>query len=189
MKPRLRRVLCAAIVTTVMGSGVAATYECKAVDSLAKVYSNTSVTTEEDKSKKVCTFSVGGATSKGASAAVSDRLRQMNSQYANPVNRLELFSRDDIATSYVTTLLGAASPTGELPDPALRKLDDKQTRGALRRCFAAAAKRGELVTEQVTTNQVRCEVARASAELASQRLLTVEVEAGAMRWAFHLPLP
>lgn len=176
-------------------SGIAETFNCDAVDELATVYSNSAVSIEEDRNNKTCKFSVGGATSKDAVQGRAENLQAlMRDYYYDPVRRLDLFRRPDTAKDFVTMLLGAANATGQLPKDVLRKLDETDSKRALDRCFEAAARGGNTVSEQSTRNQVKCSVtpvaeAGAGWRSSSPRLLNVEVESASMRWILHLPLP
>ena len=176
-------------------SGIAGTFSCNAVDKLATVYSNVAVSIEEDRNNKTCKFSVGGATSKDAVKGVAEDLQVMMRDYYYDAARLQdIFRRSENAKVFVIMLLGAANATGELPQDALRKLEETESKMVLNRCFEAAARGGHTVSEQSTRNQVKCSVSPAAEVVTGWRssrfrLLNVEVESASMRWILHVPLP
>jgi len=176
-------------------SGIAETFNCDAVDKLATVYSNSAVTIEEDKNNKTCKFSVGGATSSKAAKGIPAKLQTlMQAHYYDSARLVALFRSPDTARHFVIKLLGAANSTGQLPEEALRKLEDRDSKRALNRCFEVATLSGQIVSEQSLSNQVKCSVTSVADHGTGwtpnrPRLINVEVESASMRWILHLPLP
>lgn len=103
----------------------AATEKCTVVDKSAQVSANQAITKSEDKNAKSCSFSINGATSSSANPKAAKNLEDQVMAARDPKDLMNMF-QGERGYSFVVALLGAASPDGQLPEEARKRLSDSK---------------------------------------------------------------
>lgn len=169
------------------------TKTCNDVDNRAEATAFDTITWYGDRTTKVCSFTIGGATKITAHPEAVKLLAGVRRDLADFNKRRDLLSRSSTGDHYVISLLGAATATGFLPDEALSKMkSSRQIRRILDACYKAVSS-GEVMNEKSESEDFRCGLTRApyfnEPKLYLFASLRIATEKSNQEWGTSIPLP